>query len=111
MTTFWRVAASVGLAGAAWLPTAESDQRVGLDQILEAVGQYVREYERSFSAVVSHEQYAQRVVAPGAPGGRELRSEVALVAVGDAEWLMFRECTRWTAGPCTTGGAGSRRCS
>jgi hypothetical protein len=83
--------AAAWFAATAWLHATPPEQEIGLDQFLETVGRYVREYERSFSAVVSREHYVQRVVSPDAPGARELRSEVALVAVGQAEWLMFRD--------------------
>jgi hypothetical protein len=91
MAPWWLALAASALSLVAWPFPTSRGQQVTLDQLLDSVGRYVRDYERSFSAVVSQEHYVQRVLSPGAPGGRQLRSEVALVAVGDADWLMFRD--------------------
>lgn len=78
------------LVAAAPVQTAHEEQ-LRLEDLLQAVGRYVREYERSFSAVVSREHYLQRARSGGTEEVRRLRSEVALVAVGDANWFLFRD--------------------
>jgi hypothetical protein len=62
-----------------------------LEDVLAAVGAYVRQYEASFSAVVSHEHYVQRARGEAGPQARQLRSDVALIAVGGANWLFYRD--------------------
>ena len=63
-----------------------------LETLLARVGRYVDEYERSFSAIVSTEHYVRRMRQGNEVDTRELRSEVALVPVGDAlEWTLFRD--------------------
>jgi hypothetical protein len=63
-----------------------------LPDVLARVGRYVDGYERSFSAIVSREHYVQRMRRGNEIDTRELRSEVALVPVGDAlEWILFRD--------------------
>jgi hypothetical protein len=62
-----------------------------LGKLLETLGRYVDDYERSFSAVVSAEHYTQRALTGGVRETRNLRSDVALVAAGDAGWVMFRD--------------------
>ncbi|HYN06700.1 MAG TPA: hypothetical protein VES67_04855 [Vicinamibacterales bacterium] len=61
------------------------------DAVLDGVGRYIREYERTFSAVVCREFYVQRLQAAAELQTRLLRSEVALIALGDAEWILFRD--------------------
>lgn len=67
------------------------DQSTELNNLLESVGRYVDEYERSFSLVVSAEHYSQRAMTGGVRETRDLRSDVALVAAADAGWVMFRD--------------------
>jgi len=63
-----------------------------LEVLLDRLGRYVDGYERSFSAIVSREHYVQRMRRGNEIDTRELRSEVALVPVGDPlEWLLFRD--------------------
>jgi len=71
-------------------PTAQGE-RPRLEDVLSAVGAYVRQYEQAFSAVVSRERYVQRTLWAGGETTRELQSEVALVAVGGSDWLVFRD--------------------
>jgi hypothetical protein len=69
-----------------------SAQDPTLDVVLERVGRYVDGYERSFSAIVSREHYVQRMRRGNEIDTRELRSEVALVPVGEAvDWVLFRD--------------------
>lgn len=65
--------------------------QVQLIDVLQAAGRYVTEYQRSFSVVVSRESYQQRVQTGGKMQTRDLRSEVALVAIDDANWILFRD--------------------
>jgi hypothetical protein len=72
--------------------TARAQDTPVLDTLLARVGSYVDGYERSFSAIVSREHYVQRMRRGNDIDTRELRSEVALVPVGDAvAWLLFRD--------------------
>lgn len=86
-----RFAGAIVLCGAAWV-AASAQEAPALDAVLTRVGRYVDEYERSFSAIVSREHYVQRMRQGNDIDTRELRSEVALVPVGDAlEWMLFRD--------------------
>jgi hypothetical protein len=58
--------------------------------VLDGAGRYVREYERTFSAVVCREHYVQRLRAVESRT-TQLRSEIALVAVGNSDWILFRD--------------------
>lgn len=79
------VCAGLGLSIRAQDPPA-------LDTLLSRVGRYVDEYEQSFSAIVAREHYVQRMRRGHEVDTRELRSEVALVPVGDAlDWMLFRD--------------------
>ncbi|OFW10816.1 MAG: hypothetical protein A3H96_04205 [Acidobacteria bacterium RIFCSPLOWO2_02_FULL_67_36] len=82
--------ACAGLAAAsAGQPTAQREDR--LADLLKSAGRYVHEYEQSFSAVLSREHYVQRARVEGRLDTRDLRSEVALVALDDAAWVLFRD--------------------
>ena len=59
--------------------------------VLQAAGRYVAEYQRTFSVIVSRERYQQRAQTGGKIETRDLRSEVALVAVDDRNWILFRD--------------------
>lgn len=69
---------------------AQSPQN-DLDQLLTRIGSYVERYQRSFSVVVAREQYRQEAIVGGRRATRALVSEVALVALGDRDWLLFRD--------------------
>lgn len=56
-------------------------QAPALNELLRRVGTYVADYEKAFSVVVSREHYMQRAFAGAQANTRELRSEVALIAV------------------------------
>jgi hypothetical protein len=62
-----------------------------LEDLLKRVGVYVGEYERAFSVVVARERYVQRAFAGPQMETRDLRSEVALIAVQGADWVFFRD--------------------
>jgi hypothetical protein len=59
--------------------------------VLQAAGRYMAAYQREFSIVVSRESYQQRVQTGGKVETRHLRSEVALVAIDAANWILFRD--------------------
>ena len=65
-----------------------------LDELLGRVGKYVADYERAFSVVVSRERYIQRAFTGAQMETRELHSEIALIAVQGADWVMFRDVYR-----------------
>lgn len=75
------------------LPALQGRQadRAALDDLLKAVGRYVEEYERTFSAVVSKERYYQRARSGGTDSTRVIEAEVALVAIGQSDWMVFRD--------------------
>jgi hypothetical protein len=60
-------------------------------EVVQAAGRYAVEYQRSFSVVVSRESYQQRLITGAKLETRDLRSEVALVALDDANWILFRD--------------------
>lgn len=60
-------------------------------EVLLAAGRYIAEYQRSFSVIVARESYQQRAFTGGTLATRDLRSEVALVALDDANWILFRD--------------------
>jgi len=62
-----------------------------LGDVLQAAGRYVAAYQRSFSVVVSRESYQQRLFTGARLETRDLRSEVALVALDDTNWILFRD--------------------
>jgi hypothetical protein len=62
-----------------------------LAEVLQAAGRYVAEYQRTFSVIVSRESYQQRVQTGGKIETRDLQSEVALVAIDDRNWILFRD--------------------
>jgi hypothetical protein len=65
-----------------------------LEAVLAAGGTYVSEFTKTFSAVVSEETYAQRLIGAIAPGGGErrvLKSDVLLMQVRGAGWVTFRD--------------------
>jgi len=85
--------------GLAFAPV--SAQEPTLDTVLDRAGQYVVEFQRSLSGVVSEEQYVQDVRYPlgnnrlsNAMGAthRELKSDLLLVKPGGVDrWLQFRD--------------------
>lgn len=62
-----------------------------LEQLLQTVGNYLNEYEKPFSLVLCAEHYVQRGRSNGKLETRDLRSEVALIAVDDGSWVFFRD--------------------
>jgi hypothetical protein len=82
------IAAAIALGGAA---LAAQEPAPSLESLLAAAGRYVEQYERSFSAVVSREQYQQRSRTGSEYQTREIRSDVALVTSSDATVVMFRD--------------------
>jgi len=81
------LAAGLSLFGgfAAPIPQAQTGE------VLQAAGRYVAEYQRTFSVIVSRERYQQRAQTGGKIETRDLRSEVALVAIDDRNWILFRD--------------------
>src|SRR6185436_13041571 len=65
--------------------------QVQVSEVLQAAGRYVTEYQRSFSVVVACVSYQQRAFTGGKLQTRDLRSEVALIALDDANWVLFRD--------------------
>lgn len=59
--------------------------------LLTRTAGYIRTNEESFSRLVCEERYSQRARGDHGWETRDLRSEVALVSVGDGEWLFFRD--------------------
>ena len=86
-----RAIAWVATAAAVAGIQAKAVPQVQLSDLLQAAGRYIAEYQRSFSVVVSRESYQQRLFAGGKLETRDLRSEIALVAVDDANWILFRD--------------------
>jgi hypothetical protein len=83
------------LAFAAPGPGAAASER-SLVELLNGAGQYVVEYEKSFSMVVANEEYVQRLrVAPGSTllETRRLRSDVVFVSVpaSGIPWWLLRD--------------------
>ena len=93
MARRWRPWAIAWVATAATVAgiQARAVPQLQLDDVLQAAGRYVAQYQRSFSVVVSRESYQQRLFTGGKLETRDLRSEVALVAVDDANWILFRD--------------------
>jgi hypothetical protein len=70
-----------------------------LDVVLQRASAYVTDYQKRLQGVVAEETYRQNVVTPARGGrgrvnreGRELRSDLLLVKLGNADfWLQFRD--------------------
>lgn len=89
MRSLFSIAVSLVLTGAsAGLPA-----QANLPERLERAGKYVVDYQRSVSAIVSDEHYVQHLHG-SASTTRDLRSEVALIAAGDSDWVFFRDVYR-----------------
>jgi len=82
------LAAGLSLLDAQAAPVPQTAQ---LAEVLKSAARYVTEYERSFSVIVARERYQQRALTGGRIETRDLRSEVALVALDDANWILFRD--------------------
>jgi hypothetical protein len=62
-----------------------------LRQVLASAADYLDDYDRRFSAVVSEEHYAQYVRRTTLTTWRELRSDVLVLNAGEGRWLGFRD--------------------
>ena len=77
------------------------DDGPSLEVVLERAGKYVAEYQKGLRGIVAEEEYFQNYTtsrgSPGARGrtmreGRQLRSDLLLVKLGEAErWMQFRD--------------------
>jgi hypothetical protein len=83
------LAAAALHAGAS--PVAVPQEPLTVERLLQTVGSYIAGYERAYAAIVSKETYVQRTFMAGQQQTRTLESEVALVAAGDAGWVIFRD--------------------
>lgn len=84
----------IGLTIVSWIGPAANAQGPTLDDVLGRASDYVLEYQKQLSGVVSEEAYLQ--VFERRPGTvaqrRELRSDVLLVRVADAgRYILFRD--------------------
>jgi hypothetical protein len=86
-------------SGVALLCAQEASQP-SLDLVLRRAGNYVAEYQKGLRGIVAEETYYQNFTSRNSPGargrltreGRQLRSDVLMVKLGDAErWLQFRD--------------------
>jgi hypothetical protein len=104
-------------------PAAQSDPSV--DQLVERMGAYLRDYELLLSSIVADEEFRQRVVEDealvgdrsGDTGGvsysarkstsQTMNSEVAFIRLpGGGDWLGFRDVKKINGKPVETRGAG-----
>ncbi len=84
------IASVAAVAAVAWTQ-AKGVPQVQSSDLLQAAGRYVAEYQRSFAVIVARESYQQRAFTGSKLETRDLQSEVALVAVDDADWILFRD--------------------
>src|SRR5579863_881560 len=69
-----------------------------LAALLTAAASYLETYEQKFSAVVAEEQYTQttrtpagQVLVSAQPSRRDLKSDLMMLNLGDADWTQFRD--------------------
>jgi hypothetical protein len=87
-------------------------QPAAVEQLLERMGAYLREYETQLSSIVADERFQQRVVYTRAYRNgmpvttderRRLDSEIGFIRLpGGAEWLGFRDVRRINGREVTT---------
>jgi hypothetical protein len=71
-------------------PGAQSSP--SLEQLLDRMGAYLIEYERSISSLVADERFEQKYYGGSVPVTNVLESEVAFMRLpGGSEWLGFRD--------------------
>ena len=65
--------------------------RPAVEDVLQRVGGYVAEYERTLSMVICEERYTQRARLGHVWQTRLLRAEAALLNDENGEWMFFRD--------------------
>jgi hypothetical protein len=72
-----------------WTAEAAQVAEPDVETVMRAAGAYLAEYERAVTAIVSEEDYFQRI--PGEGVGRRLRSDVLVVPQPGIGWVGFRD--------------------
>jgi hypothetical protein len=72
-----------------WTVQATQVAEPDVETVLRVAGAYLAEYERTITAIVSEEDYLQRVPSEGV--ARRLRSDVLVLPQPGAGWIGFRD--------------------
>src|SRR5690242_18542793 len=91
------LSAAILAGGVISAQTSVNDTAPALEVVLERAGRYVAEYQKGLRGIVAEEEYFQNyTTSRGSPGsrgrttreGRQLRSDLLLVKLGEAERWM-----------------------